>query len=120
MYEIAYEEWGYMKTPYLQPLMPFPIRIDENGMVGELNVRYNPDDHYMVVSFKYESKDHETAPLVVYLEVAGKLYRHVLYVCDRCNKLVKTALFKPEYNVWEGIRFCSISPLICRDATVKS
>jgi len=101
-----------MGTPYLQPLTPFPIRIDENGMVGELNVRYNSDDNYMVVSFEYEKEEHDPAPLIVYFEVAGKRYRHVLCICDYCNRLVKTALFRPEYSVWDGIRLCSIGPLV--------
>jgi len=104
-----------MRTPYLQSLNPFPMHIDENGIIGELQVRYNSGDHYMVISFKYERKDHEPAPLIVCFEVAGKLYRHVLCVCDQCNKLVKTALFKPEYSVWEGMRFCGIRPLVYCD-----
>jgi len=86
--------------------------IDENGLIGELYVRYNSDDHYMVVSFKYERKEHEPAPVIIFVEVEGKLYRHVLYICDQCNKLVKTAMFKPEYSVWDGIRLCSIWPLV--------
>jgi len=101
-----------MGTPYLQPLTPFPIHIDENDLDGELNVRYNSDDNYMVISFEYGKREHAPAPLIVYFEVAGKQYRHVLCICDHCNRLVKTALFRPEYSVWDGIRLCSIGLLV--------
>ena len=90
------------------------MHIDENGLIGELDVQYNSDYHYMVVSFRYERKDHEPAPVIIDVEVTGKPYRHVLDACDQCNKLV-TAMFKPEYNVWDGIRLCGIGPLVYRD-----
>jgi hypothetical protein len=109
-----------MRTPYLQHLSPFPIHIEENSLVGGLYIRYNPDDHYMVVSFKYEKKDHTPAPLIVYVEVAGKQYRHVLFICDHYNNLVKTTMFKPEYSVWDGIRLCSIWPIVSRDEKKKN
>jgi hypothetical protein len=104
-----------MRTPYLQSLTPFPVQIDENGLEGELDFRYNREDNYMVISFKYRNKDHDPAPVIVYTEVSGKRYRHVLFVVDQCNKLVKTALFRPEYNVWDGIRLCGIGLFVYRE-----
>jgi len=104
------------ETPYLRPLTPFPIRVDENGLAGELNVRYNSQDNYMVVSFEYENKEHDPAPLIVRFEVAGIMYRHVLCIRDYYNRLVKTTLFRPEYSVWDGIRLRGIEPVVtCRE-----
>lgn len=104
-----------MRMPSLQSLTPFPVQINENGLVGELDFRYNREDNYMVISFKYRNEDHNPAPVIVYTEVSGRRYRHVLSVVDQCNKLVKTALFRPEYNVWDGIRLCGVGMFVYRD-----
>ena len=96
--------------PYFTSLTPIPVHIDENGLVGELRFRYNSSDDYMVISFKYEKENHEPAPLIVYVECSGKRYSHELFIVDHCNKIVKTAIFRPEYRVWDGIRFCDIRP----------
>jgi hypothetical protein len=101
-----------MKPPYLKPLVPFPRRVDENGLVGELNIRYNAEDNYIVVSFSYEREDHYPAPLVVYVEVSGKQYRHVLFISDFAGRMATTALIRPDYNVWEGVHLYRISPLL--------
>jgi hypothetical protein len=101
-----------MKAPYLKPLAPFPRRVNENGLVGELNVRYNAEDNYIVVSFSYEREDHYPAPLVVHIEVSGKQYRHVLFISDFANRMATTALIRPEYNVWDGVHLYRISPLL--------
>lgn len=101
-----------MNTPYLKPLAPFPRRVDENGLVGELDVLYNAEDNYMVISFSYELEEHYPAPLVVYVEVSGQHYRHVLFICDFAKRVAKTSLFRPEYDVWEGVHIYRISPLI--------
>lgn len=101
----------YNETPYLQPLSPFPMRIDENGLVGELRFRYNPEDNYMVISFRYERKNHELAQVIVTIEVTGREYRHNLSIIDYNNRIVKTGMFRPEYKVQDGIRFCNIRPL---------
>ena len=103
-----------IKMPYLTSLTPFPVHIDENGLVGELRFRYNFSDDYMVISFKYEKKDHEPAPLIVCVECLGKQYSHELFIIDYCNKIVKTAMFKPEYRVWDGIRFSNIRHIVLR------
>jgi hypothetical protein len=101
-----------LRTPYLKPLAPFPRRVDEDGLVGELDVMYNAEDNYMVFSFSYERENHRPAPLVVHVEVSGKRYRHVLFICDFVNRLAKTALFRPEYDIWQGVHLYSISPLL--------
>jgi hypothetical protein len=101
-----------MKAPYLQPLAPFPRRVDENGLIGELNIRYNAEDNYIAVSFSYEREDHYPAPLVVHVEVSGRQYRHVLFISDFTNRMASTALFRPEYNVWDGVHRYRISPLL--------
>ena len=98
--------------PYLTSLTPFPVHIDEKGLVGELCFRYNLSDDYMVISFKYEKKDHEPAPLIVCVECSGKQYSHELFIIDHCNKIVKTAMFRPEYRVGDGIRLCEIRTVV--------
>jgi hypothetical protein len=87
------------------------MHIDENGLVGELRFRYNPEDNYMVISFRYERKNHELAPVIVIFEVASKKYLRNLSIIDYNNRIVKTGMFRPEYRVQEGIRFCGIRPL---------
>jgi hypothetical protein len=101
-----------MKAPYLKPLAPFPRRVDENGLVGELNIRYNAEDNYIVISFIYAREDHYPAPLVVHVEVSGKHYRHVLFISNLTNRIATTALIRPEYNVWDGVHLYKISPLL--------
>ncbi|MDR2096389.1 MAG: hypothetical protein LBP76_12875 [Treponema sp.] len=101
-----------MNAPYLEPLTPFPRRVRENGLIGELNVRYNAKDNYIVIFFKYKRKDHYPAPLVVHVEVSGKRYRHVLFISDYTNRMATTDIFTPEYNVWEGMHLYRISPLL--------
>jgi hypothetical protein len=101
----------YNEISYLQPLSPFPIRIDENGLAGELRFRYNPEDNYMVISFRYEMEKHEMAPVIVTVEIAGKKYQRNLSVIDYNNRIVKTGMFCPDYKVQDGIRFCNIRPL---------
>jgi hypothetical protein len=101
-----------MKAPCLKPLAPFPRRVDENGLVGELDVRYNAEDNYIVVSFRYERENHYPAPLVVHVEVSGRQYRHVLFISDFANRMATTALFRPDYNVWDGVHLYRISPLL--------
>jgi len=102
----------FNETPYLQSLSPFPIHINENGLLGELRFRYNPEDNYMVISFRYEKKEHEPAPVIVTIDVTGKKYQRNLSIIDYSNGIVKTGMFRPEYKVQDGIRFCGINPLV--------
>jgi hypothetical protein len=102
----------YNETPYLQPLSPFPIHIEENGLIGELLFRYNPEDNFMVISFRYEKVEHELAPIIITVEVTGKEYQRTLSIIDYNNRIVKTGMFCPEYRVQNGIRFCNIRPLV--------
>jgi len=101
--------------PYLEHLTPSPIHIDENGLLGKLWFRYNAQENYLVISFKYERKDHIPAPVIVYVDVFRKRYKYVLFNIDRCNRIVKTVMFRPKkYKVLDGIRFHSIWPLVYR------
>ena len=102
---------------YLQSLIPFPVKINENGLEGELDFRYNREDNYMVISFKYSNKNHDPAPVIVYIDVFGNRYCYVLFIIDQYNKQVKTALFKPEYKIknGDGIQLRSIRPFVYRN-----
>lgn len=101
-----------MKTPYLQPLEPYPIHINENRIIGQLKFEYNSNDNYMVISFFYEKNDQKPVKLKIQVEVSKNNYTHYLSICDYSKRIVKTAMFIPEYDVWDGIHICSISPLI--------
>jgi hypothetical protein len=104
-------QW-FSQPSYLRSLTPAPIKIDREYLKGELTFKYNSEDNYLVISFNYEEDCQNIAPLVVYTEIAGKQYRHVLFICDDLNKIATTALFKPEYNVYDGIKLCNIESLV--------
>jgi hypothetical protein len=45
----------------------------------------------------------------------------VLFISDFANRMATTALFRPEYNVWDGVHLYRISPLLtCAQELVEA
>lgn len=109
---LAFNEGGKMKTLYLQPLNPIPIFINKNGLIGELRFNYNSNDNYMVISFQYKNIEDKPVKLKIQVDVLDKIYTHFLSICDYSKRIVKTTMFKPDYNVWDGIQICYLNPLV--------
>ena len=92
-------------------LIPRPIPVKTDAIIGELMVKGNIEQNIVQFRFKYENI-FETAPVCLTISALGKTYQYYCAILEDNPGEVITPVFTPEFCVGQCFSLLKIQPLV--------
>ena len=100
-----------MRVPFLYPVIPRPIQVKTESVLGELFIDGCLEYNYVRFRFCFtEPKD--VAPLVVSVRVKDKEYVFRCNIRDYEKHEVKTDAFHPEFSIGREFVLTGVEPMV--------
>jgi len=95
----------------LTPLIPRPILVETDSIVGKLRIDGNIEHNAIQFRFRFY-RAVEKAPVCLNIHAAGKTYRYYCTISGKDPKEILTPVFTPDFTIGQCFRVSGIEPLV--------